>query len=180
MNEMDIRLMLIEVRMRNAGKFSGDSAGTAPQKQAPGPDASEFEKAMYQYPKFEALYRDLTAKGDTNSVNVITELLNDPIGAKTRYAKEYSTLITQIEKCMVKEVTKKLAFTGFPANMGEAGVKMTLEALGGVTDLTCEESDDMLSMGGTVEFEELESAQKAIDQYDGMDMGLGTKLTMRS
>ena len=27
---------------------------------------------------------------------------------KTRYAKEYSTLIEQIEKCMVKEVTKKV------------------------------------------------------------------------
>ena len=38
--------MLIEVRMRKAGKFSGDSAGAAPQKKAPGPDASEFEKAM--------------------------------------------------------------------------------------------------------------------------------------
>ena len=43
---------------------------------------SSTDGFRYQYPKFEALYRDLTAKGDTNSVNVITELLNDPAGAK--------------------------------------------------------------------------------------------------
>merc|ERR1712070_1338458 len=134
----------------------------------------------YQYPKFEALYKDMGAKSDTNSVNVITEFLNDREGAKTRYAKEYASLIEQIEKAMVKEVTTKLSFAGFPANMGEAGVKMTLEALGSVLEISCEESDDMLSMGGTVEFEEIASAQKAIDQYDGMDMGLGTKLSMRS
>ena len=64
--------------------------------------------------------------------------------------------------------------------MGEAGVKMALEALGSVVEIACEESDDMLSMGGTVEFEDIASAQKAIDQFDGMDMGLGTKLSMRS
>ena len=64
--------------------------------------------------------------------------------------------------------------------MGEAGVKMALEALGSVVEIACKESDDMLSMGGTVEFEDIASAQKAIDQFDGKDMGLGTKLSVRS
>jgi len=35
-------------------------------------------------------------------------------------------------------------------------------------------------MKGKVTFEDLESAKKAVEQYNGMDMGMGTLLEMTS
>ena len=40
------------------------------------------------------------------------------------------------------------------------------------------EADDGLTCGGTVEYEDVDTAKAAIDKYDGMDMGLGTTLTL--
>ena len=56
--------------------------------------------------------------------------------------------------------------------MGEMGCKMTLEALGEIVDFVCEESEDEPILKGSVEFGSVESAKKAIEQYDGMDMGI--------
>ena len=62
--------------------------------------------------------------------------------------------------------------------MGEAGVKMTLEALGALKSFDFEPSDDGISCSGTAEFEEVSAAKATMDKYDGMDMGLGTALSI--
>merc|ERR1719240_1280477 len=105
--------------------------------------------------------------------------MDTPAIAKQRYAKSYPDLIAKIEKALSPEPTTKVTFSGFPANMGEAAVKMTLEALGPVKELTTTESSDGMSLGGTVEFDDVDTAVKAMEKYDGMDMGMGTKLSMR-
>jgi hypothetical protein len=64
--------------------------------------------------------------------------------------------------------------------MGEAAVKMTLEALGAISELECEEDSDFPVLKGTVTFEDIESAKAAVAQYNGMDMGMGTLLEMSS
>ena len=57
---------------------------------------------------------------------------------------------------------------------------MTLESLGAVEDFECEEDEDFPILRGTVTFEDIESAKKAVAQYDGMDMGMGTRLELVS
>jgi hypothetical protein len=61
---------------------------------------------------------------------------------------------------------------------GEIGCRMTFEALGPLTSFECVPSDDFPILEGKVEFESIESAQKAVDTYNGMDMGLETKLVL--
>lgn len=181
MNEMDLKLMLVELRMRLAGKMPGQSTGE--KKKKPTKYSSKFEEAMWEKPKFGELYDGLKAKGDHNSMNVAAEYLNDPTTAKSRYAKDYKRLLADIEEALnaKKEVTSpSITFKGFPANMGEAGCKMTLEALGAIAEFECAESDDFPILEGKVTFEDLESAKKAIDQYNGMDMGMGTCLELES
>jgi hypothetical protein len=73
-----------------------------------------------------------------------------------------------------------LIFSGFPANMGESALKMTLEAVGPITEIECTEDTDFPVLKGKVTFEDLESAKKAVEQYNGMDMGMGTLLEMTS
>ena len=55
----------------------------------------------------------------------------------------------------------------FPSNMGEAGVKMTLQAFGEVVDFAAEESEDGMTLGGRIEYTEVSAAKAAIDKYDG-------------
>ena len=71
----------------------------------------------------------------------------------------------------------RLEWSGFPASMGEAAVRMTLSAFGELKSLTVEDSDDGLSCKGSAEFATADEAEKCIEKYDGVDMGLGTKLT---
>ena len=74
--------------------------------------------------------------------------------------------------------TGKISYTGFPANMGESGVQMTLSAFGELVNFTYEANDDGMTSSGTVEYSDAATAKAAIDKYDGMDMGLGTKLQL--
>lgn len=64
--------------------------------------------------------------------------------------------------------------------MGEAGCRMTLQALGEITEFECEEDDTFPILRGTVTFDDIEAAKKAVAQYNGMDMGMGTKLEVVS
>lgn len=180
MNEMDLKLMLVEVRMRFSGKMP-DS--TSKPKEKPASYSSKFEEAMWEKPFFAELYESLKAKGDHNSQNVASEYLNDPKNAVSRYGKTYKRLLRDIDESMTKkkEVTSpKISFKGFPANMGEMGCKMTLEALGEVEEFECSESEDFPILEGIVTFGDVDTAKKAIEQYDGMDMGMGSKLEVVS
>lgn len=60
------------------------------------------------------------------------------------------------------------------------GCKMTLESIGAVVEFECAQDDDFPILTGKVTFEDIEDAKKAVEQYNGMDMGMGTSLEMVS
>jgi len=180
MNEMDLKLMLVELRMRLAGKMPDQ---TQNKKEKPAKFSSKFEEALWEKPKFEELYNSLKAKGDHNSMNVAAEYLNSKEIAQQRYGKDYKRLLIDIEAALnaKKEITSPtITFKGFPANMGEMGCRMTLEALGEVVEFECMENEDFPILEGKVTFDDIESARKAIDQYNGMDMGMGSSLELEA
>jgi len=57
---------------------------------------------------------------------------------------------------------------------------MTLESLGTVVEFECQQDEDFPILAGIVVFEDIEAAKKAVEQYNGMDMGMGTRLEMES
>lgn len=178
MNDMEAKLMLVEMRLRLSGKLGGKDP-----KKKPAKFSSKFEEAMWTKPAFEEFYQKLKEKGDHNELNVVAEYLNNPDTARQRYGRDYKGLLRRTDEALnapppVK--TAKIRFSGFPANMGEAGCKMTLEAIGAVVDFECTPSDDFPILTGFVEFEDIESAKKAVQQYNGMDMGMGTSLELES
>jgi hypothetical protein len=178
MNDMEAKLMLVEVRLRFSGKLGGQE-----EKKRPAKFASKFEELMWTKPAFKEFYETLKAKGDHNAQNVIAEYVNDAKLANERYGKTYKAVIRQCEAALNAKAAVKtptLKFSGFPANMGEAACKMTLESIGTVVEFECQLSDDFPVLSGKVTFEDLEDAKKAVDQYDGMDMGMGTKLELSS
>lgn len=184
MNDMEMRMMLIEVRMRKAGTFKSQET-KKPQK--PKSFGSKFEEAMWEKPAFKALYEKYQAGKFVNAMNLAAEHINNPKRAKDRYSgtPEYEKVIAEVEEAIntrvVVEVSSpKLMFSGFPSNMGEAGVKMTLQAFGPVVDIMVEESDDGMTLSGRVEYEDIATAKQAVDKYDGVDMGLGTTLELQS
>jgi len=182
MNDFELRSMLVEMRMLKKGK-------TSTKKPAPKPTsfANKFEQALYEKPAFKALYEDFKNARLQNEINLCIEYVNDAKQAKMRYGgtPKYDETVAKIEEALaakVEQVVKsgRLFFSGFPSNMGEAGVKMTLEGFGTLKDFTCEESDDGMSLEGRVEYEETTAAKAAIDKYDGVDMGLGTTLELQA
>lgn len=178
MNEMDVKLMLVEMRLRLSGRLSNSK-----KKERPKKFSNKFEEAMWTKPAFEEFYNALKAKGDHNAMNCVTEYLNNPDVAKQRYGKDYKGLIRDLEKALtapppVKSPTIK--FSGFPANMGETACKMTLETFGTVVSFECQQDEDFPVLKGSVTYENIESAKKAVAQYNGMDMGMGTTLELMS
>jgi len=178
MSDMNLKLMLVEMRLRLTGRLDGEKP-----KQRPTTFKSPFEEAIWTKPAFEEFYKNYEDLGDHNSMNVVKEYMNEPVMAKQRYSKSYAALLEELEVALnapppVNSPT--LQFSGFPSNMGEAAVKMTLEALGAITELECEEDSDFPVMRGKVTFEDIESAKAAVAQYNGMDMGMGTLLEMTS
>merc|ERR1712232_1395756 len=177
-NDMEAKLMLVEMRLRLSGKLGGQS-----EKKRPATFSSKLEEAMWTKPAFEEFYNKLKRKGDPNAINVVAEYVNDPEIALQRYGKDYKGLIRDAEAALnapppVKSPTIK--FSGFPANMGEMGCKMTLEAVGAVSDFECEQDEDFPILKGVVTFEDIDSAKAAVAQYNGMDMGMGTALELES
>jgi hypothetical protein len=177
MNEMDVKLMLVEMRLRFSGRL-----GTS-EKKRPDKFSSKFEEAMWTKPAFKEYYESLRKKDDHNAMNVAAEYLNDKEIASQRYGKDYRAVIRKIEEALVAPPPVKsptLKFSGFPANMGEMGCRMTLESLGTVVEFECTEDEDFPILRGKVTFEDIESAKKAVAQYNGMNMGMGTSLELVS
>lgn len=176
-NDFDAKLMLVEVRLRKQGRLGNGGKPKAKKTTF----STNYEKYMNESDMFAELVTEYKAKGDQNAVNVCVEYANNPELALKRYGESYAPLIRQVKKAisMPKQVkSKSLSFSGFPANMGEDACKMTLEALGPIVSFECAASEDFPILLGKVEFEDLATAQKAVDQYNGMDMGMGTKLEM--
>ena len=178
MNEMEVKLMLVEVRLRFAGKLNGDKP-----KQKPTTFSSKLEEALWTKPAFEEFYNTLKEKDDHNAMNVVSEYINNPDVARSRYEKTYKGLLRKCDKALTAPPpvnSSTLQFMGFPANMGEAGCRMTLESIGAVAEFECAEDDDFPVLKGRVTFEDIESAKAAVAQYHGMDMGMGTQLELVS
>lgn len=180
MGDMDVKLMLVELRTVMNG---GGDGGSGPVDTPPSSYGSAFEEYLWTKPVFKELYDGLKADGDHNKMNVAAEYCNEPEEAKERYYKAYTQFIDDIEAALnarAEITTPKVSFSGFPANMGEAGLKMTLEAVGEIEDMSCSESDDGITLVGEVTFGSIEIAKAVIEQYDGMDMGMGDALKMIS
>ena len=181
MNDFELKSMLVEFRMMKSGK-------AAPKKASkPTSFGSDFERALFEKPAFKALYEEFKAARLQNEINLCIEYLNNPRRAKERYGgtAKYDDTVARIEEALaakVEQVVKsgRLLFSGFPANMGEPGVKMTLEGFGPLKDFSCEQSDDGMTLTGRAEFEDAATAKAAIDKYDGVDMGLGTTLELQA
>lgn len=209
MNEMEVKLMLVEMRLRLSGKLGGKT-----KKERPAKFSSKLEEFLWTKPAFEQFYSGLKAKGDNNALNVVTEYIQNPDVALQRYGKDYKGLIRKTEEALnapppVNSPTltfsgcklskenalflsmldeslshilclRFLCFNAVPANMGEQGCLMTLQSLGAIEAFECVVDDDFPILRGTVTFEDIESAKKAVAQYNGMDMGMGTRLELAS
>jgi len=185
MNEMDVKLMLVELRMRLSGTYNDDSGGASEKKkkEIPTSFSSKFEEALYTKPSFKELHDMMKAQGDLNSMNVVAEYVNDPAAGRQRYGDSYGPTLDQVDAALTYKApitSPTVQFSGFPANMGEQGCRATLEALGEVTEFECAENEDFPVLEGTVTFGDLDSAKAAIAQYNGMDMGMGSKLELTS
>ena len=126
MNDMEMRMMLVEMRLRKSGKVGPQKAKP---KAKPGADASAFEVALYEKPAFSELYEEWKAARNTNAANLAIEHVNNARRAKERYGGTalYDETIAKIEAALNARVVKEvkggaLSYAGFPANMGEAGV----------------------------------------------------------
>ena len=174
MNDMDIKLMLVEMRLMG---------NKVKAKKRPTSFANKFEEAYWTKPAFTELYDELKARDDHNSMNVIKEFVIQPDVGQMRYGKSYADLLEKCKKALTAPPPVKsptVTFSGFPANMGEDACRMTLESLGAIASFECSQDDDFPVLKGTVTYEDIESAKSAVAQYDGMDMGMGTKLELRS
>jgi hypothetical protein len=175
---MEIKLMLVEMRLRLGGKLGGKDP-----KKRPAKFNNKFEEALWTKPAFEEMFNEIKAKGDHNAQNVVTEYLNDPSVGRLRYGKTYKALLRKIDEAMIAPPPVKsptLKFSGFPSNMGEAALRMTLEALGPVVSFSCTTDDDFPILSGQVTYGDIETAKKAVAQYAGMNMGMGQLIEMVS
>lgn len=176
MGDMDVKLMLVELR-------TVTNDGNSKDETPPSSYGSKFEEYLWTKPVFRELYDDAKAAGDQTKMNVAAEYCNEGEEAKERYYSAYKQFIDDIDAALIAkaEVTSPtVKFSGFPANMGEAGLKMTLEAVGEIEDMACSPSDDGITLVGEVTFGSIDVAKAAIEQYDGMDMGMGDALKMDS
>jgi len=176
MGDMDVKLMLVELRTVMSDGGTNMSTDAPPSSYG-----SKFEEYLWTKPVFRELYDNAKAAGDQTKMNVAAEYCNEGEDAKSRYYSAYKQFIDDIDAALIAklEVTSPtVTFSGFPANMGEAGLKMTLAAVGEIEDMTCSESDDGITLVGEVTFGSIDVAKAAIDQYDGMDMGMGDALKM--
>lgn len=94
MNEMEVKLMLVEMRLRNSGQIGGQ------KKQRPTTFSSKLEEAIWTKPAFETFYNDLKNGGDNNALNVVTEYIQNKDVALQRYGKDYRGLIRRAEEAL--------------------------------------------------------------------------------
>ena len=66
MNDMEAKLMLVEMRLRLSGKLNGDDT-----KKRPAKFSSKLEEAIWTKPAFKEFYSKIKAKGDAATANVV-------------------------------------------------------------------------------------------------------------
>merc|ERR1719261_1123827 len=65
MNDMELKLMLVEMRLSFAGKLGDEKK----EKKKPDKFSSKFEEAMWTKPMFEEFYNEIKKDGDANAIN---------------------------------------------------------------------------------------------------------------
>lgn len=178
MNEIDAKLKLVEYRLINEGKIA-QAPPPSTERKRPSKFGSKFDELQWSKPKLRELYDGFMDQMDYNNANVVVEYCNDKEMAENRYTVGYKDLMKKVE-AIIMDVSDTVEFSGFPANMGEDACKQTLSAMGDLKSFECSTSDDGMSLKGKATYEDKESARKAIQEYDGMDMGLGSAIEMVS
>jgi len=156
---------------------------TRPPKLEYDPNAAGWEKWRYERPKLRELYKFYGDNFRTELQNILVEYCNEPEIARSRYAqsKDYVELMDRIQNIIdtPAKLSNKLTFSGFPAFMDEETIRGTFEEFGTIVKLDCTfPEDEMKDVTGIVEFESPEPGQAAVKQWDGVDMGLGTRLSL--
>ena len=109
MNEMEVKLMLVEMRLRLSGKLGGQ------KKQRPAKFSSKLEEYLWTKPAFEEFYNGIKAKGDNNALNVVNEYIQNKDIALQRYGKDYKGLIKKLDEALTAPPpvkTPTLTFSG--------------------------------------------------------------------
>ena len=75
-SDMEMRMMLIEVRMRKAGTFNSKETKKPVKPKSFG---SKFEETMWEKPAFKALYEKYQADKFINGMNLASEYVDDPL-----------------------------------------------------------------------------------------------------
>jgi len=150
-------------------------------KEDPGPDASPYEKLLWEKPFIRQYEDELWRTGDTQSVNVFREYINTKEKAISRYggAPQHEKIFAKAQEFidMPAFTSKKLAFGGFPAMLGADAVKAELAKFGELAKFQVTKTDDV-EIIGIVEFETQEGADAAVKKWDGADMGMDTTLSL--
>jgi hypothetical protein len=110
MNEVNAKLMLVEMRLRLSGQLAGNK-----KQQRPTKFSSKLDEAIWTKVAFAEFYNDLKAKGDNNALNVVAEYINNKTTALQRYGKDYKALIRKTEAALAAPPPVKsntLAFSG--------------------------------------------------------------------
>mmetsp|Transcript_30338 Transcript_30338/g.42291 ORF Transcript_30338/g.42291 Transcript_30338/m.42291 type:complete len:324 (+) Transcript_30338:48-1019(+) len=158
---------------------------TKPPKPAFNPDAVGWEKWRYERPKLLELAKFYIDNYRTERLNLLREYCENPSDARERYGKseEYVEMMDMIQRIMdtPPKLSNKVKFAGFPSMLDEETVKGTFEDFGKVVSLEyipAPDDDEAIGVSGVVEFENPEIGQKAIEQWNGVDMGMGVQLTL--
>jgi len=178
LDDVNAQLMLVEIRLRMSGRMS--ESETSEKKKPPKTFSSAFDETYWTKPVFQKLVDGYRENMDINAMNLITEYIDDKETALERYeGADYKAIMRKIEEAInakVEITSPKISFSGFPSSMGEDAVQMTFDQLGTIVSFECTENLEDAIFSGKVEFDDVEAAGNAYDQYDGMDMGVGPML----
>jgi hypothetical protein len=180
MSDYDLKILLVEVRLKKSGKIGTKKKA---QQKKPASFANAFEEALYEKPAFKEYFENLRKERKTNQINLVSEYMSDPKLAAVHHsdADYYDEVLKEVEailKFKPELTSPKISFSGFPAMMGEPGIRSVLAQFGELVDLTVEETEDERTCFGTAEWGDLESAKSAVEQWDGKDMGGGDVLEL--
>jgi hypothetical protein len=93
MNDMEAKLMLVEMRLRMSGRLGGKE----PKKQ-PAKFSSKLEEFMWTKPAFNEFYTKLKENGDPNALNVVAEFVNVSYSAFWVYVVQTSFYVSMLTK----------------------------------------------------------------------------------
>jgi len=152
-----------------------------PEKPQKVEGATGWEYWRYERPRLNELYNFYRENFKTERQNLLQEYCEDPPRARERYgdSADYVEIMNMIQNIMntPAKKTPKIRYAGFPSMLDEETIRNTFTEFGEIVELQMTPAaDEMGDVSGTVEFDSTEAAQKAIAQWNGVDMGMGMHL----